>query len=123
LRVIDEIFLKLDEFSEVTTSVDSEERRQLSLESSALGQREIFLILNLGSEESNKLKSDLVVLESLNVVGVLLTSLLEERADQSNVAIDSSMEPFLKSLSLSEFILLVSEDNLEGITFGFFVLF
>jgi hypothetical protein len=77
----------------------------------------------LGSEEVNKLKSDLVVLESFDVVGVLLTSLLEERGNQGSVGIDSSMEPFLISLGLSEFVLLVSEDNLEGITFGFFVLF
>jgi hypothetical protein len=79
--------------------------------------------LNLSSEEINELEGDLVVLESFNVVGVRSASLLEKGGNQINVGSNSTLEPLSISFGLSELVLLVSEDTLECITFGFFVLF
>lgn len=77
LRSINILFLELDKFSVVSSLVDLEERVELVHEGLTLSEIEGFLSLNLSSEESNKFQSNLVILESFNVVIVLRATFFE----------------------------------------------
>jgi hypothetical protein len=115
LGSVNNLLLEFNKLSEISTLVDSEERREPLSKDLALSEVERFLVLNLISEESDKLKGNLVILESFNVSIVLGTSFLKERFDKLEIGVDADLKPSSKVLSISKLSLSVSK-NLVKIT-------
>jgi hypothetical protein len=116
-RRINVLFLEFNKFIVVSSLVDLEEGVELVHERLALSEIEGFLSLDLDSEESNKLQSNLVVLETFNVVVVLSTTLFEHGRDLIDVRSDSFLQPFSKVLCVQESLLGIGKDSIEISTF------
>jgi len=114
--------LELDELREVTSSVDSEERLELSQEGFALSEVEGFLILDLDSKEFNEGQSDLVVLKSLNVDLTLLASFSHKVGNVILVFLDSSDQPCNVSTGIIEFSLIGSKDSIKSLALSLLIL-
>lgn len=71
------LLFELSKFFVSTSLVERNEKSELLHEGLSLGQGEVFLVGNLVSNESEELKSELILLKTFNVVTVLGTSSAE----------------------------------------------